>query len=267
MQSLHPLLPLNLESSSNPSTIFQVRALAAEYVPPASRTATETYLEQLKAIAKESGRPFHSVFQEEFKKLGEIHSVDQPLTESVEAAHLQPKSSPFISESPNVKVTDGQSSDPKNPTKGGIVYVSPSSPETTTDDNPVTTCFPSPINIVENPHVQRMVVEHVVKASEAMLSPQTSVRLRVFSGKSPRPPNEPDFDTWRASVDYLLNDPSISDLHRTRKILDSLLPPAADIVKHVRSPALPAVYLGLLESVYGSVEDGDELLAKFMSKH
>ncbi len=90
------------------------------------------------------------------------------------------------------------------------------------------------------------------------------MRLRAFSGRRPRPPNEPDYDTWRASVDLLLSDPSISDLQRVRRILDSLLPPAADVVKHVRPPALPGVYLEILESVYGSVEDGDELLAKFM---
>lgn len=128
----------------------------------------------------------------------------------------------------------------------------------------MTACPVLSTNIVDPPSVQKMVVEHIMKTSDAILSQQTSIRLRVFSGRSPRPPNEPDFDTWRASVDYLLNDPSISDLHRTRKILDSLLPPATDVVKHVRPPALPAVYLALLESVYGSVEDGDELLAKLM---
>ncbi|KAK0155978.1 Paraneoplastic antigen Ma1 [Merluccius polli] len=56
----------------------------------------------------------------------------------------------------------------------------------------------------------------------------------------------------------------MSDLHRTRKILDSLLPPATDAIKHVSPQALPSVYLQLLDAVYGSVEDGDELLAKFM---
>lgn len=73
-----------------------------------------------------------------------------------------------------------------------------------------------------------------------------------------------DYDTWRTNVDLFLTDPSMSDLHRTRKILDSLLPPATDVIKHVSPQALPSVYLQLLDSVYGSVEDGDELLAKFM---
>lgn len=56
----------------------------------------------------------------------------------------------------------------------------------------------------------------------------------------------------------------MSDLHKTRKILDSLLPPATGVIQHVSPQALPSAYLQLLDSVYGSVEDGDELLAKFM---
>lgn len=86
----------------------------------------------------------------------------------------------------------------------------------------------------------------------------------ALEGKVPRPNSELDFDTWRANVDLFLTDPSMSDLHRMRKILDSLLPPATDVIKHVSPQALTSVYLQLLVSVYGSVEDGDELLAKFM---
>lgn len=65
-------------------------------------------------------------------------------------------------------------------------------------------------------------------------------------------------------MDFLLNDKSLSDLHKTGKILDSLLPPASDVVKHISPYALPLDCLELLESVYGSVEDGDELFAKFI---
>lgn len=120
------------------------------------------------------------------------------------------------------------------------------------------------LNDVNPPAVQRVVVEHVMRASEAVSPSHSSFRLRPFSGKTPRPNSELDYDTWRANVDLFLSDPSMSDLHRTRKILDSLLPPATDVIKHVSPQALPSVYLQLLDSVYGSVEDGDELLAKLM---
>lgn len=53
------------------------------------------------------------------------------------------------------------------------------------------------------------------------------------------------------SVDLLMTDPSISDLHRTRKILDSLLSPAADIVKHVFTKSLPTVYLKFTREFLG----------------
>lgn len=114
------------------------------------------------------------------------------------------------------------------------------------------------------PVVQQVAVEHVVRANETMFPMHSSFRLRPFSGRFPCPNSELDYDTWRANVDLFLTDPSMSDLHRTRKILDSLLPPATDVIKHVSPQALPSVYLQLLGSVYGSVEDGDELLAKFM---
>lgn len=267
IQSLSPSLPLTLGSLSDPDVTFRVRALANVYTEPANDTATERYLENLKTVAKESKRPFQTVLQEELLKLRETHSVNQDPAEpqSVAAIAPPPISSFQTLSLTHPKVTETQTSELKNPTKNNVTYVSPPSPETTTDGVTVTTSSAFLTNVVDPPSVQRMVVEHIVKTGDATLSQQTSVRLRVFSGRSPRPPNEPDFDTWRASVDFLLTDPSISDLHRTRKILDSLLPPAADIVKHVRPQALPAVYLELLESVYGSVEDGNELLARLMN--
>ena len=88
---------------------------------------------------------------------------------------------------------------------------------------------------VNPPAVQRIAVEHVMRANQAMSSMHSSTRLRPFSGKFPRPNNELDFDTWRADVDLFLTDPSMSDLHRTRKILDSLLPPATDVIKSPRA--------------------------------
>uniref|UniRef100_A0A674PIW3 CCHC-type domain-containing protein n=1 Tax=Takifugu rubripes TaxID=31033 RepID=A0A674PIW3_TAKRU len=131
-------------------------------------------------------------------------------------------------------------------------------------DTTATTHSVLTMNDVNPPTVQRVVGQHVMRANEAMSPTHSSFRLRPFSGKIPRPNSELDYDTWRANVDLLLTDPSMSDLHRTRKILDSLLPPATDVIKHVSPQALASVYLQLLDSVSGSVEDGDELLAKFM---
>lgn len=91
------------------------------------------------------------------------------------------------------------------------------------------------------PEVQRYVVEHIVK-SEDNPHVLSSQRLRVFSGKVPTPPQEADYDSWRSRVDLLI-DPALSDLQRSRKLLEGLLPPAADMVKHLSLDTLPAVYL------------------------
>uniref|UniRef100_A0A3P8SMC1 CCHC-type domain-containing protein n=1 Tax=Amphiprion percula TaxID=161767 RepID=A0A3P8SMC1_AMPPE len=113
------------------------------------------------------------------------------------------------------------------------------------------------------PKVQRYVVEHIVKSDDSAMNSSTQ-RLRAFSGRSPRPQTESDYDTWRSGVELLLQDPAVSDLQRSRKIFDSLLPPAADMVKHLRPDTSPTVYLQTLDSAYGTVQDGDELYAKFM---
>lgn len=113
--------------------------------------------------------------------------------------------------------------------------------------------------------MQKVVVEHTVR-SEALVSPvNASFRLRNFSGKLPCPSHEVDFDTWRHSVELLLQDPNLSDLQRSQKILDSLVPPAANVVKPLGPEALPSAYLELLHSAFGTVEDGDELFAKFLN--
>ncbi|CAI5667626.1 unnamed protein product [Oreochromis niloticus] len=112
------------------------------------------------------------------------------------------------------------------------------------------------------PEVQRYVVEHIVKSEDVNI--RSSHRLRMFSGRLPHPQHEVDYDTWRSGVDLILKDPAISELRRSRHILDSLLPPAADIIKHL-NPDLPAeTYIQHLDSAYGIVQDGEELYVKFM---
>lgn len=113
------------------------------------------------------------------------------------------------------------------------------------------------------PKVQRYVVEHIVKSDDTSMH-LSSQRLRAFSGRLPRPQHESDYDTWRSGVDLLLKDPAVSDLQRSRRIFESLLPPAADMVKHLKPNTPPSTYLQILDSAYGTVQDGDELYAKFM---
>lgn len=115
------------------------------------------------------------------------------------------------------------------------------------------------------PEVQRIVVEHVIK-NDASAVQAHSKWLRSFSGRVPKPPGEADFDTWCLHVDLLLQDSLPPDVQR-RRILESLLPPASDVVKQLGSAAPPQDYVKLLDSAYGLVEDGDEIFARFLNTH
>lgn len=108
------------------------------------------------------------------------------------------------------------------------------------------------------PEIQHIVVEHVIK-NYAFSAQTHSKWLHSFSGKVPKPPGESDFDTWCLNVDLLLQDSLPIDIQR-RKILESLLPPASDVVT-----APPRDYVKLLDSAYGLVEDGDEIFALFLN--
>ena len=128
----------------------------------------------------------------------------------------------------------------------------------------------SPVHIDENvinpPQIQRVIVEHVIRSDSRTSSPMP-VRLRIFSGRMPKPNGEVDYDTWRTQVDLLLDDPSFSDTHKVRKILESLLNPATDVVKPLGISSPPSAYVTQLESAFGVVEDGEELFAAFLSSN
>lgn len=287
MKTLMPLLPLSVVSMSNPSTTFIVRALSCVYPHVASDSAAKGYLEELQNIASISGKSIEEVLQTELLKIKFGPSLAEPSPPPGERLEYPNAADSQMHDSSTVSSQDGQFSPavPQSVTTEQIAALSsgnlPShnvestnvqnlskekpSPGATNPTVNVSSHPPLTMDLIDPPSIQKVVVEHIVRTNDTAPLHHTSFRLRSFSGKVPRPVNEPDFDTWRASVDLLLTDPSISDLHKTRKILDSLLPPAADIVKHVSPNSLPAVYLELLESVYGSVEDGDELLARFMS--
>lgn len=113
------------------------------------------------------------------------------------------------------------------------------------------------------PDVQRVVVEHVVWTEDLSATTLPSLRVRPFSGRIPKPGNEVDYDTWRSHMELLLADPNVSPLHITRRILDSLLSPAADVVKGLSSDTPPTVYLQVLDSAFSAVQDGEELCAVF----
>lgn len=251
LQTLEQKLPYTHQLSSEPSVKYHVRALASVFTQQLGSSITKSYLDRLREIAKLSGNNFESILSEMLSQV----SADLPPEPAVSGSTGENTCEKSYWASP-----DGNFDPIRNP---------PSQ----IDDVP---SQPTPINLIEPtlrtsskilnpPEVQRLVVEHVVRSSEVVAQGQIQPRLRVFSGKCPRPGNEVDYDIWRSSVEFILKDPSLSDLHASRRILDSLLPPAADVIKHLNPESPPSAYLQLLDSAFGAVEDGDELLAKFMN--
>lgn len=123
---------------------------------------------------------------------------------------------------------------------------------------------PSPTHL-SPPEVQHVVVEHIVKSNDLSSQYHSSFKLRPFSGKVSCSNFEVDYDTWRSSVEFHLADPTISSAQLVRIIVDSLLPPAASVVKSLGPHSDPQAYLDLLDSAYAAVVDGDELFAQFLN--
>lgn len=241
--ALQPLLPYTFIVSSG-AVKYKLSALSDRYASDVGTSKTQTYLADLQSLAKTTGKDFAHVLKGMMAQIGDT------------IAELQPEVS-RIKDSPEpVPLTEG------------VPVLQPAQVPPVTIPAVQSQARPSLSSLSPNdlnpPDVQRYVVEHIVKSEDHAIHSLSSQKLRVFSGKVPRPPHETDFDTWRSSVDLIMKDPAVSDMQRSRKILESLLPPAADMIKHLSPDTLPDVYLQQLDSAYGTVQDGDELFAKFM---
>uniref|UniRef100_A0A3Q2VPU6 Paraneoplastic antigen Ma-like C-terminal domain-containing protein n=1 Tax=Haplochromis burtoni TaxID=8153 RepID=A0A3Q2VPU6_HAPBU len=256
VEILAPKLPYLLQSTDNPDVSYRIRALTDVYTKTVGGSVTEAYISNLKGLAKLSGKDFEEVLREALSTIGKT-------IEAAETAEINPENDAADQTCPVVGSTQLGASPsvltelphPAEPIQGA--FQRPMRPNLTpqilspTDLNP--------------PEVQKVVVEHVVKSVEKTSHAHSTLRLRAFSGKMPRPYSEADYETWRSHVDLLMEDTSLSELERTRKILESLLSPASDVIRPLGPEATPADYLNLLDSAFGTVEDGEELFVRFMN--
>ncbi|XP_038125367.1 zinc finger CCHC domain-containing protein 12-like [Cyprinodon tularosa] len=121
-------------------------------------------------------------------------------------------------------------------------------------------------NLYNPPHIQKVVVEHIIR-NEPTHAPLAHAKIRTFSGRLPRPNGEVDYETWRTQVDLLLSDSSLTDSLKVRKILESLLSPASEVVKSLGVTASPSALVTQLDSAFGVVEDGEELFTTFLGSN
>lgn len=238
-------LPFPYYHTSKTGNRFRIESLSDIYASRVGGSKTYSYLAELKDVAKRSGKLYPQVLQDVMAQISKtIVELDYP-TDATTNVQIKQSDSPSEMNGATSQ-TNFSSSEASQRRRSGIHL-------TSNDLNP--------------PEVQRYVVEHVVRSGDNPLHYSQSHRLRTFSGKVPRPAHETDYDTWQSGVELLLKDPTISDLQRTRFIRDSLLPPAADMVKHLSPDTSPEMYLQQLESAYGTVQDGDELYAKFLDTY
>ena len=280
VESLEPQLPLELQNPTKPGAVFEVKSLAKVYALDACSRATRTYMEQLCGIARLSGKSAEQMLKEELARLAlptvstlppSPQSQPEPPPQQNPASQTEPVDPVSVSSSQHPLSVNPDPTVSNPPHDAGQPHTSWNPPKNLIDLNwspnpPIITGSTTQATIDVNPsNIQRVVVEHVVRSSESPSHLVAPGRLRAFSGRYPRPSNEADYDTWRTSVEVLMKDPSVSDSHCAHRILDSLLPPASEMIKHLGPQAKPAAYLQLLDSAYGTVEDGDELYARFIS--
>lgn len=248
--SVFQLLPkLPYTHISEQGNKYFIEKLSEVYASKGCASKTETFMEDVKNMAKFSGKEYGEILQEMMAQINK----------SIAELHRPAAATNAVTQQQTIPATVTKSEPPLT-----NVLSAPNVPAENRQREERQSTVNMAANDLNPPEVQRYVVEHVVRSGD---SSQSSHKLRTFSGKVPRPAQETDYDTWRSGVELFLRDPSISDLQRTRLIRDSLLPPAADIVKHLSPDTLPGVYLQQLESAYGTVQDGDELYAKFLDTY
>lgn len=256
IEYLKDTLPVD-RPSSNPDVVHHIQLLSELYTADRGSTLTQTYLTELRDVAQLSGADFEKVLLDELARI----------QASIRTRKAEPDASAVRHEHQHVSAVDIADRTPLN--VGDNLTPSPEPDAPPRKEVEASPCSNRTQNLspehLSTPEIQRVVVEHVIKNSDLPLHYHGSTRLRPFSGRIPCPSSESDYDMWRNNVEFFLADPAMSATHVTRKIVESLFPPAATIVKHLGPNASPHEYLALLDSAYGIIDDGDELFAKFLN--
>ena len=102
--------------------------------------------------------------------------------------------------------------------------------------------------------VQETIVKHVVSSSTVQRR-----KLRLFSGRTPVPNGEIDFDAWIRPAQQVVDDTELAEPEKLSRILEALLPPASKIVWALGSGATAKDCIDGLEKAYGTTADAEEL--------
>lgn len=253
----------NLPSPKDLAVIWNVKTIREICQDDLGRELAQRYLSELQSLHSSSKAGFFSILQNELQNLQADScspgSSKQPYIPSLHADDSLCDPLASGSNLPHVADVRNQHSNCQEiPETRPTSYAPPSS------------AYSSPPHVDEGimnpPQIQRLVVEHIMR-SELPPSSYSQSRIKTFSGRLPKPNGEVDYDAWRTQVDLLLCDTSLSENQKVRRILESLLSPAAEIVKPLGTGSHPSAYLEQLEAAFGLVEDGEELFATFLSSN
>lgn len=285
LEALEALLPYSQPSTKELMVTYYVQALASVYSKTAGNSVTQLYLDELKKLAALSQKSLEEILKDAISQIGEAIDPSTPSPENHEPAAepsqpvtpprqlmdvpftYQPQLVDAISSSPPQLLVDVPSPSPQLlvhgpfPTKPGLSDIQSISLAPSVRPKTPLSLSAGELN---PPEVQKIVVEHIVRSDDKPSHFHTTLRLRAFSGKTPKPHTEVDYDTWRSHVDLMMKDTSVSTLEKTRRILESLLVPALDVIRHLGPEASPTAFLQILDSAFAPVEDGEELFVRFM---
>ncbi|XP_062928288.1 paraneoplastic antigen Ma1-like [Mobula hypostoma] len=95
-------------------------------------------------------------------------------------------------------------------------------------------------------------------------------KLRIFSGRTPTPEGENNYETWVEHVSDLLGDGQCSEEEKRQRLVESLRGVAAEVVRGVKAnqpSASLTEYPKALEEAFGLTGSTVELLAGFWNMH
>lgn len=257
-------LPHRRSCHGDPEIVHHLQSLASVYTETCGTNTTKAYLSELKQLAKLSGKHFEDILREELSRISDS-VTDQPVLKDSDLP-LDPERSSLLCESAEMP-HDGLQADPSRPLEGSEYHT----PKQTVDSEsgPTLKVNSAPVTLstsqLTTPDIQCVVVEHVVRSAEFALRLHAPLKLKPFSGRVPHQHFEVDYDTWRGTVSLYLRDPMISDAQVVRKIIESLSPPASNLIKSLGPFAPSKAYLDFLDSAFAAVGDGDELFAAFLN--
>ncbi|KAJ0022317.1 hypothetical protein NQD34_009807 [Periophthalmus magnuspinnatus] len=254
LTTLEPILPYNYSLKEEPDITFRIQTFPVECTDTVGGAATTSpdYLDELRYLARRSGQNFELVLKDVMTQISQhLDTIEMNPDMGNDEDTEEEGDDQFVDLFAPLPGQQGAAIQNATSDQQGSVPAAQQISLSSTQLNP--------------PEVQKVVVEHIVKTGEMSAHSLPSVRLRTFSGKTPKSANESEYEAWRAQIESLMADPALSPLHVTRRILESLLSPAADVVRALGPNTLPTIYLKVLDSAYATVQDGEELFAQFLN--